>query len=51
MSRLYVMDTDRQIDRYFLTEIRIIEENKLLPAILRYHLHDDLIEIDRWANH
>lgn len=35
----------------FLTKIRIIEEDELLPAVLRHHLHDDLIEIDRWADH
>lgn len=36
---------------YILTKIRIIEEDELLPAVLCHHLHDDLIEIDRWADH
>lgn len=36
---------------YVLTKIRIIEEDELLPAVLCHHLHDDLIEIDRWADH
>lgn len=34
-----------------LTKIGIIEEDKPLPAVLRHHLHDDLIEIDGWADH
>lgn len=36
---------------YVLTKIRIVEEDELLPAVLRHHLHDDLINIDRWADH
>lgn len=34
-----------------LTKIGVIEEDELLPAVLRHHLHEDLIEIDRWADH
>lgn len=36
---------------YVLTKIRIVEEDELLPAVLGHHLHDDLIKIDRWADH
>lgn len=37
--------------KWSLTKIGIIEEDELLPAVLGHHLHDDLIEIDRWADH
>lgn len=44
--------TDKQKKiKYCLTKIWIIEKDKLLPAVLRHHLHDDLIEINRWADH
>lgn len=36
---------------HVLTKIRIVEEDELLPAVLRHHLHDDLIQIDWWADH
>lgn len=35
----------------FLTKIRIIEEDELLPTILGNHLHDDVVEVHRWTNH
>lgn len=34
-----------------LTKIRIVEEDELLPAVFRHHLHDDLIEIHGWTDH
>lgn len=34
-----------------LTEIRVVEQDELLPAVLRHHLHDDLVQIDGWADH
>ena len=35
----------------FLTKIWVIEEDELLPAVLRHHLQDDLVKVDRWADH
>lgn len=34
-----------------LTKIRVIEEDELLPAVLRHHLQDDLVKVDRRADH
>lgn len=35
----------------FLTKIRVIEEDELLPAVLRHHLQDDLVKVDGRADH
>lgn len=35
----------------FLTKIRVIEEDELLPAVLRHYLQDDLVKVDGWADH
>lgn len=34
-----------------LTKVRVVEKDKLLPAVLGHHLHDDLVEIDGRAHH
>lgn len=44
------LETCCRADR-ILTKIGIVEEDELLPAVLRHHLHDDLIQIDWWADH
>lgn len=30
----------------FLTVIRVVEDDELLPAVLRDHMQDDLVEVD-----